>query len=364
MNNVEIFLEKLTEICSHSLVAPSRELDWVFITNPKAGGFSIVNRWKKHCKVLEKTVEKGKHNPLRRGGKANPAVRDMGKEGLLLTKSAESKDSGIVNLMEKLAADDKTFHLIITVGGDGTSLHVLNALYHSPPELKKNCVVLRLPMGTGNDGADAWEVDEALDLLTKPSETVFSRALRLSTISGKGPFYAFNVLSTGVDAFITHNTNKMKGKLPGDSYKLWVDIAALFYDRIYTVGKMQVKAFDGEGNSVKSFEEKVLLLAMGVSGKRTYGSHKWILPDDRNVCALKQMSVFRKLTLKENFKTGTHIDKPEAILFNAHKVEIKGFHPILAQMDGETVLLTATDFPATIELTEPAIPLLRNRNQH
>jgi hypothetical protein len=40
-------------------------------------------------------------------------------------------------------------------------------------------------------------------------------------------------------------------------------------------------------------------------------------------------------------------------------VEFTGLHPILAQMDGEAVLLRKEDFPAAIELTEPAIPVLR-----
>jgi diacylglycerol kinase family enzyme len=151
----------------------------------------------------------------------------------------------------------------------------------------------------------------------------------------------------------------MKGKLPGDFYKLWVDIAALLYDRLYTVGPLNVRALDGQGGEVRSFREKLLLLAVGISGHRTYGSQKKILPDDRNVCAIRQMSLLRKLALKGLFANGTHIDKPEAILFNAHRIEFSGEYPILAQMDGETVLLQKEDFPAVMELTESVIPVLR-----
>jgi diacylglycerol kinase family enzyme len=151
----------------------------------------------------------------------------------------------------------------------------------------------------------------------------------------------------------------MKGNLPGDSYKLWVDIAALLYDRIYKVGFMDVQGFDEEGRRIQSFRERVLLLAMGVSGHRTYGSHKRILPDDRNVCVVRQMPLLRKLALKGLFTTGEHIDKEESKLFNAGRVEFRGDHPILAQMDGETVLLGPEDYPAAIELTEPVIPILK-----
>jgi len=40
-------------------------------------------------------------------------------------------------------------------------------------------------------------------------------------------------------------------------------------------------------------------------------------------------------------------------------VEFSGSYHILAQMDGETVLLQPEDFPAAIELTEPVIPVLK-----
>jgi diacylglycerol kinase family enzyme len=122
---------------------------------------------------------------------------------------------------------------------------------------------------------------------------------------------------------------------------------------------MEIRAFDEAGRPIRTMEETALLLAVGVSGHRTYGSHKHILPDDRNVCVVRQMPLFRKLALKGLFTTGKHIDKPESILFSAGKVEFRGRERILAQMDGETVPLTPEDFPAAIELTQPVIPVLR-----
>jgi diacylglycerol kinase family enzyme len=55
------------------------------------------------------------------------------------------------------------------------------------------------------------------------------------------------------------------------------------------------------------------------------------------------MPTLRKVALKRLFRTGEHVDKPESILFNAHRVEFHGQYPILAQMDGETVLLQKED---------------------
>jgi diacylglycerol kinase family enzyme len=372
--DLEFFAESLAEICAHSLVAPGRPLRWIIIANPTAGGFTIHSRWNKHRQALEEYRRKARANPPR-DGLPSAAAREPGAPaalaagGLLPTagpgfggKAARALiDEAEASLGEHKAAP---FYLVITAGGDGTSLEVLSAVYHAPARVRSNMAVLRLPMGTGNDGADSPVLAGALDLLIQPVRIEFTPALRLVTAPGgpaqaAGPFLAFNILSVGLDAFVTHMTNRMKGNLPGDSYKLWVDIAALLYDRLYTVDYLDVRALDEQGAGVRAFREKILLLAVGASGQRTYGSHKKILPDERNVCAVKQMPLLRKLALKGQFTTGTHIDKPESILFSARRVEFTGSHPILAQMDGETVLLRRDDFPAAIELSGPVIPALK-----
>jgi diacylglycerol kinase family enzyme len=374
------FAGAMAEICSHTLAAPGRPLLWTVIANPTAGGFVIRPRWKRTYAILAETVRKAAALPLRPGAGPSRTARDpgsfapgdaakagpLGSLGLVPTAGpghAGNIAAALMDEAESTAAyppEKVPFYLIITAGGDGTSLEVQEALYNAPAAVKSNCAILRLPMGTGNDGADAWELDEALALLLCQVRIERHRALRLSTSTPeKGPFLAFNILSVGLDAFVTHMTNKMKGNLPGDSYKLWVDIASLLYDRIYRVGPMELRVFDESGQERAAFTEPVLLLAVGASGRRTYGSHKRILPDDRNVCVVKQMPLLRKVALKGLFTTGEHIHKPESRLFSAGRVEFRGQYPILAQMDGETVLLRPEDYPAAIELTEPAIPVLR-----
>jgi diacylglycerol kinase family enzyme len=375
------FAFAVSEICAHSQTALGRALRWTVIANPHAGGFTIHSRWKKHQAVLEAYRKKVKNSlPRPKSGPSLTAVElnrggILGTYGLIPTAGpghAEKIAEALVDEMRisiippeggrNAGKQIPPFHLVITAGGDGTSLEPLKTLFFAPAAVRSNCAVLRLPMGTGNDGADAVELDAALNLLLVPTRISWTGALRLSTsTAGKGPFLAFNILSVGLDAFVTHMTNKMKDHMPGDSYKLWVDVAALFYDWFYRVGPMDLRIFDREGREQRSFREKVLLLAVGESGRRTYGSQKKILPDDRNVCILRQMPIWRKLALKELFNTGGHVDKPEANLFSSGRVEFSGLHPILAQTDGETVLLQPEDFPAVIELTEKAIPVLKMR---
>lgn len=363
--NMEFFARSLAEICAHSRVAPGRPLRLTFIANPTAGGFTIRSRWKEHSRVLETYREKALANPPREAAPSQTA-KDFGARSgaLVCTAGPETAKKTARALLEEADKAPGPFYLIVTAGGDGTSLEVLSAVYHGPERVRANMAVLRLPMGTGNDGADCADLAGALDLLVRPVHIECTPALRLLTASGgpaeaKGPFLAFNILSAGLDAFVTHMTNKMKGNLPGDSYKLWVDIAALLYDRLYKVDFLDVRVLDGQEREIGAFREKVLLLAVGASGHRTYGSHNKILPDDRNVCVVKQMPLLRKLALKGLFRTGEHVEKPETTLFSARRVEFSGVRPILAQMDGETVLLEREDFPAAIELTPPVIPVLK-----
>jgi len=354
------FAESLAAICAHSLVAPGRPLRWVIIANPTAGGFTMHSRWKKTQRDLEKCRAAALKNPLRE----NCFPADTA--GLMLTTGPGCGKRITGAVMEELGAKLNNgeqpipFYLIIVAGGDGTSLEVLSVLYDAPASLRAHIAVLRLPMGTGNDGADAPTLTGALALLIKPSRIEYTPALRLLTATNA--FLAFNILSVGLDAYVTHMTNKMKGKLPGDFYKLWVDIASLLYDRLYTVDFLDVRAWDEYGKEVHSFREKLLLLAVGASGHRTYGAQKKVLPDDRNVCAITQMPLLRKLALKGLFASGGHVNRPEAIMCNARRVEITGTHPILAQMDGEAILLHREHFPIVIELTAPVIPVLFESN--
>jgi diacylglycerol kinase family enzyme len=353
--DINFFTEAVTEICEHSLVAPGRPLACTVIVNPVAGGFAIKSRWKSLVRTLNEYREKARANPKRQIHDRVEVVLTEGKGNCeLITKS-------IIKDAEKNAAP---FHLIISAGGDGTHWEAMFALYHAPAHVRSNIAILRLPLGTGNDGADSAKMPGALDLLINPVHVEFAPAVQLIPSSGgtavkNGPYLAFNILSVGLDAFVTHMTNKLKGKLPGDSYKLWLNIATMFYENAYKVDFMDVRALDGQNKEILSFKEKLLLLAVGASGHRTYGSQEKILPNDHNVCAVKKISLAGKLALKGQVSKGTHANNDAVIMLSARRVEFTGSHPILAQMDGETILLQPEDFPAAMELTAPVIPVLK-----
>ncbi|MDR2542801.1 MAG: diacylglycerol kinase [Treponema sp.] len=350
-----LFSKTLSEILAHSVVFPGRPLRCMVVANPTAGGFYIKSKWASHIRILNKYVEKAKANPGRQLHKNIIINLTQGKG------SAKEITNAFINMIEK---DQNPFYLIISAGGDGTHSEVMFSIYNAPAHVRSNVAILRLPMGTGNDGADATTLEGALDLLLSPSRIEYAPAVQLvladdGPAKSKGPFLAFNILSVGLDAYVTHKTNSMKGKVAGNTYKFWIDMAALFYEKKFKVDFMDVRAFDVDNNELLSFNEKLLLLAMGVSGHRTYGSQQKILSDHRNVCAVKKMSLLNKLKIKGQVTKGKHTENPNAIMLNAHRLEFSGKHPILAQMDGETVLLQPEDFPAKMELTSPVIPLLK-----
>jgi len=349
------FAQAITDICQHSMVSPDRPLRCIVIVNPAAGGFKIRSKWEKSVQILNEYVKKARKNQTRQIYK-NIIIN--------LTEGKGSAGEITKQFIERAIKDPVPFYLIISAGGDGTHGEVMLSMYNAPINIRRTMAVLKLPMGTGNDGADSSSLSEALDLLLNPVHIEYAPAVQLITApngpsSWKGPFLAFNILSVGLDAYVTHMTNQMKREKPGDSYRFWVDMAAMSYDRKYKVDFFDVKAFNEKNDSTHSFREKLLLLAMGVSGNRTYGSQQHILPDSNNVCGIKQMSILRRLAIKGQVAKGKHTKNPGTHFLSANRLEIMYGHPILAQMDGETILLQPNDFPIKMELTTPMIPLLK-----
>lgn len=331
------------------------------IANPVAGGFTIKRKARQNRIFLNAAID---------------AVRDR----KIVTKSctvtlhrttapvhAKTLANGILELAEK-AHSPSVIYLIITAGGDGTSLEVQSefarvVLEEKKTELIGRICLLRLPFGTGNDGSDGRTLDESLALLTDDSIFFRQGAISVHTAeNARTPWYSFNIASIGVDAFITHMTNKLKGSLPGDFYKFWIDIACLFYSRIYNVGNMHVTAVSNDGQILLEHSDPMIFYVMGVSGKRTYGSNQKILSTEHNVCAAHEMSLLKKLKIKNHFKNGTHISFPEIMSYTANKLIFDYHEKILIQLDGETHLVKPSQFPLAFELTEPFITILKPAN--
>lgn len=353
--SIEQFADGVAFLASRSPIFGDKPLDVTLIANPRAGGFTRSRVYARHLAELKLLAGRAASLPARRA----PVTFRL--HSTLYPRHAAEVTRA---LAEEARAAPEVERLVITAGGDGTTLEALSTLMNLSEAERSRFVVLRLPLGTGNDGADFRELLPALDLLLGPSRFDRQAALRVTPASagrpgGRGPWWSFNIASLGADAFVSDMTNRLKLTFPGDSYKLWVELATIFYDALWPTRGFEVRAWDAQGREVRSFRGDLLLLAMGVSGRRTYGSNKPILPDDDDVCLVRQMPLLRKLVVKGPLTTGRHRGFPEVDLFSASRVEIGFRQRALVQMDGEAERLEPEDFPVVFERTEPAIRVIR-----
>jgi diacylglycerol kinase family enzyme len=353
-----IDINDIQTLVERAAVFAGKKVHVTVIANPVAGGFTMKKKALQNEAFFRAAVSEVKDRPVVTASCS--AALDQ------TTAAGHAKELARTVLSTAVEDHDTdSMYLIVTAGGDGTSLDVqseIARMYYDEgrKEIANKICVLRLPYGTGNDGSDGRFLDESLALLTGKSRFYMQRAVRVYPESRKAnAWYSFNLASIGIDAFVTHMTNRVKGIFPGDFYKIWVDLACVFYNRIYHVGTMGISAYSGDGKLVRSHKDRMVLYLMGESGHRTYGSNQKILPGEDNVCGVREMPLVRKLSLRKHFKNGTHATFPETILYTADKMVIDYSERILVQMDGEAHLLGPSDFPLVMERTEPFITILK-----
>lgn len=331
---------------------PGESMAVDLVANPKAGGFVRPAYSKRHAAALADLEAKAAAMP-RRGTPVSLRLHLTERSG-----HASEIARGIVEDARRDPAASR--RIVMTAGGDGTSLEAATSLVELPEPERSRFAILRLPMGTGNDGSDGRELGPCLGRLLGPMAYEARPALRVVPRGegGKRPMWSFNIASVGLDAFVCEMTNKLKAIFPGDFFKFWVDVSSIFYDRIWPPAPMSVAAFDSAGAQVDSFEEPCLLVAVGASGHRTYGSNTPIFPDDDNVCSIRQMPLFKKLALKERLTTGRHRGLDIVRLFSATRVRIDYGERILLQREGEVTTLEPADFPLEMQVTKPIYNVL------
>ncbi|MCX7027307.1 MAG: diacylglycerol kinase family protein [Spirochaetes bacterium] len=330
-------------ILEHSPSFPGRSLVVDIVANPKAGGFKRPRFRSKREAELAKVIETAVALPRRDG---DVQVR------LHLTERCGHAAAIAQRIIERSTANGQdSIHFIMTAGGDGTSLETAERLLHLPDDRKDRFALLRLPLGTGNDGSEGRDLVTALSRFLGALKFERRAAVRVipAEEGGRPPLWAFNIASIGVDAYIADKTNKLKAIFPGDSYKFWVDVATVLYDRAYKVVPMSLAVWDEAGKEIHHSEKGRLLVAMGASGNRQYGSNKRILPGPENVVSCSNTGLLRKLLIKGAIETGKHEGLREIEHFSAARIEMNYTEDIPLQCDGETEKLAHCDFPLVME---------------
>ncbi|HOX16950.1 MAG TPA: diacylglycerol kinase family protein [Spirochaetales bacterium] len=350
--SIEAIADGVERLARRTGAFGERPLSVLMIANPSAGGFTRRRVYRRRLAELEALLARAEAG---KSGRSAPV--DF---ALALTERPGHAAELARAFAEAPSTSPDGERLVVAAGGDGTSHEVLSALAVLDAERRGRVTVLRLPMGTGNDGSDGRDLQDALGRLVEPGGFIMTPCVRVVSADPSRPAHmAFNIASIGFDAYVAHLTNRLKSSMPGDSYKLLLDVMSVFYDRILKVVPMGVRAFGPDGRPVRELRRETLLVALGISGRRTYGSNKPILPDDDNACVIFQMSLFQKLIRKGPIARGLHRGLPMADLFTAERLEIDYDQKILAQVDGECWELGPSDFPLVMERSEPLVRTLR-----
>ena len=206
--------------------------------------------------------------------------------------------------------------------------------------------------------ADTRTFGEAYDLILDGRTTVKTGALAV-TCGAADKRYSFNIGSVGLDAYIVGLTNRFKRIIPGEAYKVMVDLGSLFYEQRVRPRPMSIRLWNGGGSTcIDSIVPSMVVV--GISGRRTYGGHMPVLPGDENVCIIDGMSIPAKVASKKLFYEGRHGELAETSFHTANRVDIESSGRVPMQLDGELLWLDTGDFPLSLQVIEPKIKVLHH----
>lgn len=247
---------------------------------------------------------------------------------------------------------------LLSAGGDGTHRDMLSGIVGARAD---DVPAFRLPAGTGNDAADARTMNEAYVRLQSLSSVRSEAAIETRSATG-ALHYAFNVASFGLDAVIAHITNRLKRTvLPGNLYTVVADLATVLYVPLMGIPRVSVRVYS-EGEQAGTLSGRFVLVAFGAGGYRRYGGGKPILPDERNLCAIRLPPLARRIALKNLLYRGRHLDEPEVSACGCDSLTVESDERLPFQFDGETVWMEREDFPVTVRLLDGAWLRLQSKS--
>ena len=381
----EDIAECITALVARNKLWSGKKVYAYFIVNKTAGCFTNKHKSEKYKKLFSETLEKT--------SQLSECAASIEYKIFSTEYAGHAKDltrSVVSQLIATDSGKDDTENLIITAGGDGTSLEVQTSLYKCAMEGPKHSdaimnkiTILRLPLGTGNDGTDGHSIEETFELLKGGLVFSNSRAVRVypeNEVSEqqaaeaakairknpakycdpnfKAPWYSFNIASMGVDAYVVYMTNTVKKKLPGNFYHLCVPVSGVIYDKDFPSGTAKIELYGPADKKLDEITTKITLMAFGASGYRVYGGGHKVLPNNHNLCIAPKISLLKLIMQNNKFVDGSFVGTNLASLHTVEKVRISYDKAILMQCDGETVMLTPAHFPLIMELTPPCLRVL------
>ncbi|AHC15069.1 diacylglycerol/lipid kinase family protein [Salinispira pacifica] len=347
--------ESFRRVLRHSTLLPHDQWEFHLLINPGAGGFNLAGLRQTFSGSLPQGIRTLIDSSME--AVQNRSEQCSGEEvELYLHLSAYPGQAGhTASTIAESARHSDLNVMIVSIGGDGTHREIMDALQGHRDLEESSLCLFRFPLGSGNDAADAKTPEEAWLLLLETGGTRRSKALEIHYASRKIR-RAYNIASLGIDAHIVRLTNHLKDRLPGNFYKFVTDISVPFYPRIYRIRDIVVKGRDAGGGDI-SLKFPLGLIAMGISGRRTYGHGLNILPSDENLCAIRLGGLGKNIRMKKALYESRHGDLDFVSLYSCSdlRVEYPGAVPI--QFDGEVEMLDPRDFPLNMRVVDTDIPV-------
>ncbi len=346
--------ERVARILRYSHTVPGRKLTADIIINVRAGALAHRGRFKRVRRIFSEFT--AGIEGARRDGEAlvvhyhftqyHGHAREIARRILLAN------------------VDPDRQRVIVSLGGDGTHGEILSVLSSADASVQARTTVFRLPLGSGNDGADSPDLATALRVMLSGRTVSGIPFVRVETARGRS-FHAFNIVSVGIDAFVTDVSARLKRLLPGNIYRIAAATSAALYQVLLHPREMTAEFGRADGAPVPR-AGRFVLLAVGPSGHRTYGNGMRILPGDDNVCLVHRLSTVQIMTLKSSMYRGEHVDLPVVETFDSAEITVRYDGRLPLQADGEPVWLEADDFPLRMsrgwsELKAPDVDLSLGR---
>ncbi|GEM_PF-1958455 len=345
MANHSTFVVKLLEnILAHSSFA--RELGWEIdlIANPMAGAF----RRPDTAHFLQHHFSEY----LRALGADSSAPNRVHTH---LTSGSGTEKALVENILRSHKKGQK--RLVVIAGGDGTANHALSVFVTASSSDLEGISFFRVPLGTGNDYADAPDLGSVFHVLSGKYEIAYPPYLEYNS-AGKPWGFGFNIGSIGLDAWVVMLNAKLRKRIPGNFYKLAADLSGLFYKGSAKPSPMTAELFKEE-KLTSRFEGEFLLTAFAPEGHRVYGGGIKVLPGDDNLCRITPMSLWSFLTLKDRFYKGLHLAEKFTTVATFDRAVFYSSGRLAGQYDGEVFWLEKENFPYIVTVKKGNLPFLR-----
>lgn len=299
---------------------------WFLIANPSAGNKSFKKSWNQ----IQGTLKKEKISYF------------------FAFSHHKKHEIEIVN-----DALEKGFRKFISVGGDGTLHHIVNAIMKQDDVETSHIKVAVIPTGTGNDWIKTYHIPNSIDKAIKMIKFNHSKlqdigCLQLDT--GEIEFFN-NLAGIGFDGFVVNKLQSLK-KLGSISFLLSGIYSLFFYKKLYY--HISYK----KNKKIK----KCLMILFGICKYSGGGLQltKNPIPNDGliDITIVKNFSFFDILLNLHKLYNGRIVNhkKIENYKLKSLKIEQKSHQSSLIEADGEMVgkgSLKISIFPRAIQFIIP-----------